>query len=259
MFKTAFFVSVYDPLYNGLVYLVDIVPTHDIGIAIVVLTIVVKVILYPLSRQAVRTQIAMREVAPEIEALKERFKDKQEEQARAIFALYKERGIRPFSSFLLILIQFPILFGLYWVFWQGGLPNVDMARLYSFVPAPEAVNMRFLNLFDMGGRSMILAALAGGTQYVYARLSMGPRKPREKTAEPSFSSDMAHSFDLQARYVLPAIVAVIAYTVSAAIPLYWTTSNLFMIGQEFLMGRRFREKTPQTPPTASVMTGSTQS
>jgi YidC/Oxa1 family membrane protein insertase len=250
MFKAAFFNFVYEPLYNGLVFLVDIVPAHDIGIAIIILTVLVKIILFPLSRQAIKTQIAMREIAPEVEAIKEKFKDKQEEQARAIFGLYRERGIRPFASFFLILIQFPILFGLYWVFWKGGLPAVDMNILYSFVPAPENVSMHFLNLFDMGERSIFLAALAGVTQFIYARLSMGPRKPREKTDKPSFSSDMAHSFDLQARFVLPVIVAGIAYTVTAAVPLYWTASNLFMIAQEYAMGRRFSDKA--LPPSENM-------
>lgn len=242
MFKSAFFTAVYDPLYNGLVYLVDIVPAHDVGIAVIILTILVKIFLLPLARQAIKTQIAMREIAPDVEAIKEKFKDKQEDQARAIFALYREKNIRPFASFFLILIQFPILFGLYWVFWKGGLPAIDPSILYSFVPAPETVNMHFLGLFDMGSRSVVLAALAGLTQLAYARLSMGPRKPREKSEKTSFSADMAHSFDLQARYVLPLIVAGIAYTVSAAVPLYWTTSNIFMLVQEYLMGRRFREK-----------------
>jgi YidC/Oxa1 family membrane protein insertase len=249
MFKAAFNTFVYDPLYNGLVYLVDVLPAHDIGIAVVLLTIAVKIVLFPLSRQAVRTQIAMREIAPEVEEIKVRLKDKQDEQARAIFALYRERGVRPFSSFFLILLQFPILFGLYFVFWKGGFPNVDPALLYSFVPLPEMVNMKFLGFFDMGERSIILAGLAGLTQLAYARLSMGPRKPREKTKEASFSADMAHSFDLQARYVLPIIVAGIAYTVAAAVPLYWTTSNLFMLAQEFAMGRRFSDKAV-TPGTA---------
>jgi YidC/Oxa1 family membrane protein insertase len=247
MFKTAFYNAIYDPLYNGLVYLVDVVPTHDIGIAIIILTILVKFVLFPLSRQAIKTQIAMRQIAPEVEAIREKFKEKQDEQARAIFALYRERGVRPFSSFLLILIQFPILFGLYWVFWHGGLPDVDPTMLYSFVPVPDMVNMEFLGLVDMRERSIILAALAGLTQLAYARLSMGPRKPREKSKEQSFSADMAHSFDLQARYILPLIVAGIAYTVASAVPLYWTASNLFMLAQEFLMGRRFTDTTTDAP------------
>jgi YidC/Oxa1 family membrane protein insertase len=249
----AFFTLVYDPLYNGLVYLVDIVPAHDMGIAVILLTIFVKIILLPLSRQAIKTQIAMRAIAPEVESIKEKFKDKQEEQARAIFALYRERNIRPFASFFLILIQFPVLFGLYWVFWKGGLPNVDTSILYSFVPPPERVNMDFLGILNMSERSIVLAAFAGLSQMLYARLSMGPRKPRAKTDNPSFSADMAHSFDLQARYMLPLIVAGIAYTVSAAIPLYWTASNLFMLAQEFAMGRRFKETA--VPPEHTGMTG----
>lgn len=251
MFKAAFWNFVYEPLYNGLIFLVDVVPQHDMGLAVIGLTIAVKIALYPLSKQAIRTQAAMRTIAPEIEALKEKYKDKQEEQARAIFALYKERGIRPFSSFLLILIQFPVLFGLYWVFWKGGLPSVDTSILYSFIPAPDTVSMDFLGIADMRERSIVLAVLAGITQLIYARLSMGPRKAREQSS-PSFSADLAHSFDLQARYILPVIIAGIAYTVAAAVPLYWTTSNLFMIGQELLMGRRFRENSA----TPSIQKGS---
>ncbi len=240
MISGAFNTLIYNPLYNGLVFFVDIVPAHDVGFAVIMLTIVVRVILFPLSRQAVRTQTAMRDVAPEIEALKVKFKDKQEEQARAIFALYRERNIRPFASFFLVLLQLPILFGLYWVFWRGGLPAVHADLLYAFVPVPEDVNMKFLNLIDMGSRSAVLAFFAGATQLIYARLSMGPRKPASK-GDGSFSGDMARSFDLQARYVLPVMIAGISYTVSAAVPLYLIASNTFMILQEFAMGRRFKE------------------
>jgi YidC/Oxa1 family membrane protein insertase len=241
MFKATFFNLIYEPLYNGLVFLVDIVPAHDIGIAVVILTIFVKLILLPLSRQAIRTQSLMREIAPEVERLKEKYKEKPEEQARAIFALYRERNIRPFATFFLIFLQLPILFGLYWVFWKGGFPAINADTLYAFVPVPERVNMEFLGIVDMSERSIFLAALTGLTQYLYTRLSMGKRKPRVKEDKPTFSSDMAHSFDLQARYVLPLLFAGISYTLAAALPLYWTTSNVFMIAQEFVMGRRFSE------------------
>lgn len=251
MISSIFNTLVYNPLYNGLVFFVDVVPTHDVGIAVVLLTIVVRIILFPLSRQAVRTQAAMREVAPEIEEIKKKFKDKQEEQARAIFALYRERNIRPFASFFLVLLQLPILFGLYWVFWKGGLPNVHPEYLYSFVPTPQDVNMKFLGLIDMGSRNVVLAFLAGVTQLIYARLSMGPRK-KVAASDGSFSSDMARSFDLQARYVLPIMIGGIAYTVSAAVPLYWVASNTFMILQEFAMGRRFNEKKATVGPNDGI-------
>lgn len=239
MISHLFHVIVYDPLYNGLVYLVGIIPSHDMGLAVIALTIVARVIIYPLSKRAVETQMAMKKIAPEVEKVKEKYKDNREEQGKAIFALYKERDVHPFASFGLILIQFPVLIGLYWVFYAGGFPKVDSTRLYSFVHAPPLINMEFLGLIDMGKRSILLAVLAAVTQMIYSRLSMGPRGSQTVT-EATLSSDMAKSFDIQARYVLPIIIGVIGYTITAAAPLYWVTSNIFMIGQELAAGRKWK-------------------
>jgi len=240
MIGAVFNAIIYAPLYNGLVFLVGLIPTHDVGIAVILLTILVRIILFPLSRRAIATQIQMKKIAPEIEVLKEKYKDRREEQGRAILALYRERGVRPFASFGLLLVQLPVLIGLYWVFSHGGLPEVIPSILYSFVSVPPAVDMVFLGFIAMDGHSIILAFLAGATQFVYTRLSVGKRATApEKPAGASFSGDLARSFDLQARYILPVMVGVISYYVVAAAPLYWVTSNLFMIGQEYLAGRRF--------------------
>ncbi|MBI5457614.1 membrane protein insertase YidC [Candidatus Kaiserbacteria bacterium] len=241
MISQLFHAAVYDPLYNGVTFFVGVIPSHDIGLAIIALTIVVRIIIFPLSGRAIKAQMAMKKIAPEIELLKAKYKDKREEQGKAIFALYKERGVHPFSSIGLVLIQFPILIGLYWVFYAGGFPEVDPSLLYSFVHVPPSVNMEFLGVLDMSKRSVILAVLAAVTQFIYTRLSMGPRG-QATAVEASLSSDMARSFDLQARYVLPAIIGVIAYTIPSAAPLYWVTSNIFMIIQEYASGRRFDQK-----------------
>jgi YidC/Oxa1 family membrane protein insertase len=238
MISTVFNAAIYNPLYNGLVYLVGIIPTHDIGIAVVILTIIVRIVVYPLSRRAVQAQLDMKKVAPEITKIRDKYKDDKQGESKAIFALYKERDIHPFASFLLILVQFPILIGLYWVFSRGGWPMIDVARLYSFVHVPSVVNMEFLGIQNMAGHSIVLAFLAALTQFLYTRLSMGPRGVKTAT-EASFSDDMAKSLDVQARFVLPAVIGVIAYVAVAAAPLYWVTSNTFMIAQEYLAGRRF--------------------
>jgi membrane protein insertase Oxa1/YidC/SpoIIIJ len=95
----------------------------------------------------------------------------------------------------------------------------------------------------MHSHSVLLAALAAISQFVYTRLSMGPAATKDPSpVESSLSGDMAKSFDMQARYVLPVMIGVIAYTVAAAAPLYWLTSNIFMICQEYLSGRRFNFK-----------------
>ncbi len=242
MITNIFDAVVYFPIYNALVYFVDIIPGHDIGIAVIIVTILVRIVLWPLARRAVKTQMGIKAITPEVEAIKKKFKDKPEEQGRAIFALYKERDIHPFSSFLVLLIQLPILLGLYWVFALGGFPEVNPEYLYSFVPMPGNVNMEFLGIFNMAGNSIVLAVIAMAAQFTYTRLSMGPRgsaTPMENV-EASFSKDLAKSMDVQMRYVLPLIVGVIGYTVAAAAPLYWATSSIFMIGQEYLMGRRFK-------------------
>ena len=231
---------IYDPLYNGLIFLIGIIPTHDVGVAVILLTLVARIILYPLSKRAVAAQMAMKSVTPDIEALKKKHEKDREAQSKAIFALYKERNIKPFSGIALLLVQFPILIGLYWVFSRGGLPNVDASLLYSFVHVPVAINMNFLGIINMSGHSFVLALTAAITQFLYTRLSMGPASTIDADPlESTLSGDMAKTFDVQARYVLPVMIGGIAYSIGAAAPLYWTAGNLFMLAQEYASGRRF--------------------
>lgn len=238
MISAIFHTVVYDPLYNALIFFVDVIPTHDVGIAVIALTILVRVILIPLSRRASETQSAMRKIAPEVEEIKEKYKNSREEQSKAIFALYKERGVHPFAGIGLLFLQLPVLISLYWIFAQGGLPEIKPELLYAFIPISPEVSMEFLGLIDMAGHSLILGLLAAGTQFFYTRLSMGKREPVKPTGTPSFSGELARSFDLQARYVLPATFVVLSYFIPNAAMLYLITSNTFMVVQEFAMGRR---------------------
>lgn len=240
MIGAAFHTFIYQPLYNGLVFLIDIVPAHDVGLAVIALTVVARIFLIPLSRRAVQTQLAMKGLTPEIESIKKKYATDREAQGRAIFALYRERDIHPFAGLGLVLLQFPLLVGLYWVFSHGGLPAIDVGILYAFVPAPAGIQMDFLGFIPMSGQSIVLAITAALSQFVYTRLSMGaPATKDPSPVESSLSEDLAKSFDMQARYVLPVFIGVISYYVAAAAPLYWTTSNLFMIAQEYVNGRRF--------------------
>ena len=89
----------YKPLYNALVFLVDILPSHSLFIAVVILTFVVRLIISPLSYKALKTQIRTKALQPKINKIKETITDKQE-QARKTFEMYKEEGVNPFSSIL---------------------------------------------------------------------------------------------------------------------------------------------------------------
>lgn len=227
----------FDPIYNGLVLFIDTIPGGDVGLAIIAITVVVKFILLPLSVRAAKTQKAIREIEPQLKELKEKHKDDREALARATMAIYSEAGIKPFSSIFLVMLQIPIVFALYLAVLKGGgvaLPAINTALLYSFIPTPETVNMIFLGLVDIAAKSWPLAILAGLTQYVYAHMSLPKLEPR-KEGEVDFKADFARSMNMNMRYVLPAVIAFVAYTLSASVALYFTISNLAAIAQEFVL------------------------
>jgi YidC/Oxa1 family membrane protein insertase len=238
MFSYIWHTFFFDPIYNGLIFFIDTIPGGDVGLAIVGITIVVKLILLPLSIRAAKTQKLMREIEPRLKEIKETHKDDRETLARETMTAYKEMGIRPFASIFLLFFQIPIVIALYWSVYRGGgvpLPDINVDLLYAFVPTPETANMIFLGLIDVAGKSLPLAALAGITQFFHARLAMPAPEPRAKDAAPDLKADFARSMSLQMRYVMPVIIFIVAYTISAAIALYFTVSNLMAIGQEYIV------------------------
>jgi YidC/Oxa1 family membrane protein insertase len=126
MFNILWHTIIYNPLYNALIFLLDIVPGADIGIAVIILTVFVKVLLFPLAHKVARTQATINQIQPQLDKLKDKYKDNKQEQTIKTLELYKKNGINPFFGFLVILIQLPIILGLYFVFYKGGLPSINM-------------------------------------------------------------------------------------------------------------------------------------
>ena len=231
----------FDPVYNSLVFFIDIVPGGDVGLAIIGTVILVKVVLLPLSLKAVRTQYAMRQIEPELKEIKEKYKDQREELAKHMMGLYRKAGVNPFASILLLFLQIPLVIALYLAVSNGGgiqLPAINTELLYSFIPAPAAPDMQFLGLIDMAGRSLLLAALAGGAQFIHAQLAMPALAKKEAGAKPNFKDDFARSMQVQMKYVMPVLIFIFAYTLSAAIALYFAVSNVVAIAQEYVVRRQ---------------------
>lgn len=231
--KQGFFATIfYIPLYNALIFLVSVMPGKSAGLAVVALTILIRIVLYPLSKKSIRTQLQMKRIEPDVQRIKEKVSDKQE-QARQMMDLYKKNGINPFAGFLLLLIQLPILIALYQVF-QSGLPSVNADLLYGFVRMPESVSMSFLGI-DLLRKSIPLAILAVVTQFIQINISL-PKSVKKKD-NASFQSDLAHSMNVQMRYIFPLVLFPIAY-VSSVLAIYLTTSNVLMTLQELFVRRR---------------------
>jgi len=224
----------YGPLLNALAFLVSIVPGGDVGIAVIILTLIVKTILFPLSQRSIESQIKMNLLAPELKKIKDSGASK-EEQAKQTFELYKHHKTNPFSGCLLVLIQIPVIFALYYVFLKGI--DFKAVTLYPFVHAPENINMLFLGILDISQKKIIiLAILAGLSQYFQAYLM--PKPVVSDKFPTSFQENFAKSMQTQMKYVFPFVVAFIAYSVSGAVALYWITSNIFAIGQQLYANKK---------------------
>lgn len=231
IFSTIF----YKPLYNALVFGLSVIPGANLGVTIVTLTLLVRGILLPFSHKSVVSQAKMRAIAPELERVKEKYKDDKQEQAKKTMELYKEHGVNPFSGCIVVLIQLPVLFALYFVFRATNALTSD--TLYSFVHLPAVVSTMFLGI-DLAKKSIILAALAAIAQFFQIKLSVPPVPPLAEGAKPSFKDDFARSFSMQMKYMLPIIVFGVSYSISAAVALYWTTSNIFSIAHELYVKRK---------------------
>ncbi len=235
----------YQPLYNALVFLVGIVPFNDIGIAIIVLTAIVWLILFPFTHRSAIARRKMKEIEPEIRKIKEKFKDNSQEQAKRTMALYRQHGVSPFSGFFMILIQFPVLFAIYRLF-SGGL-KFNSANLYFFVSLPLFFRIEFLGLIDLSQKSYVLAGLAAITQFFQIRLSLPDIK---KTDGNSMGSSFARSMNIQFRYIMPVFIFFIALKFSSALALYWTAMNVFAILHEAIVAHKAKKASEKTNGTA---------
>ncbi len=241
MFSFLYHNIVFDPLYNGLIFLMDIFPWMDAGIAVIIFTIVIRLILFPLSKKAIVTQVRMRELEPELRKIRETLKDDKQAQALKTMALYKEKKVSPFSSFFVLLIQLPIIYALYSIFMNAGLPEVNADLLYSFVKIP-VVDMNFLGIVNIGTSNIILALIAAATQYFQLHYSLSSTPPPDSTK--GSQADMAYNMTKNMKYVFPVVVFIISYSISAVVPIYWAISSLFTLGQELVVRRHLAKHQP---------------
>jgi len=173
----------------------------------------------------------MKKVEPEIALIKEKYKEDTQTQTKKILEVYKTNKINPFASFLVLLIQLPIILALFWVF-QAGF-TFTSTELYSFVALPAVISTKLFGVFSILEKSWILALLTGVTQYIQTVLTLPPAPPKKKDDTPNFKDDFARSMNMNMRYFMPIFITFIAYNLSAAISIYWVTSNLFSIAQEY--------------------------
>ncbi|MBI2024524.1 MAG: YidC/Oxa1 family membrane protein insertase [Candidatus Harrisonbacteria bacterium] len=226
-----FHTILYQPLFNALVFLYENIAFEDLGIAIILLTLIIRFILYPLFYKSFKNQTLMQKIQPEIKKIQHDHKDNKEKQAQAMIELYRRHKVNPFSSFLLILVQLPVLIVLYRLFLNGFSPEA-FADLYAFVPQPAEINNFFLGLIDLQKRSILVVVLAVVLQYFQGRLSL-PKKT---------SDDPAAKVSRSMVVIGPVLTLVILTSLPAAIGVYWLASSAFSIVQQIIVNKKLRKE-----------------
>jgi len=232
MLKTLYNEILYRPIFNVLVFLYNIIPGHDFGIAIIILTILILAILFPLSYNLIKSRQALSAIQPKIKEIQKKYKTK-EEQGRELMKIYKEHNINPVSGCLPLLIQLPILMALYKVL-INVLQPASLSALYPFVKHPGTINSLFLGILNLAKVSPILAGLAGVSQFLYSKLMMKYSPPTPQPSEQK-GADIQKMIGKQMTYIFPFMIVIFGLNVPAGLTLYWVVFSLLSMGRDYYL------------------------
>ncbi len=235
------------PILNLLVGITNVLPSHGVGWAIVIVTIIVRLVLLPSflhqARSMRKNQDKMKEIQHRIDEVKKKHKNDKAKQTEETMKIYREAGINPASGCLPLLVQLPILIALYRVFFSGLTPDTYQF-LYPFVDAPMQLSFSFLGI-DLGAPSLLLGVVAGIFQFVQMRY-LSPQ-PQGAPGANEDAAKMMESMQKNMTYIFPAMTIFIALRLPAALALYWAVSTLFGIVQQIIVKRSLHLKA--NPPS----------
>lgn len=260
-------IGVYQPILNTLVFLIEKMPGHSLGWALIALTLIIRTLLLIPSQRAMRSQRKMQDIQPKLEELKKKYKDNQEKLAIETMKLWKNNKVNPFGSCLLLLVQFPILIALYYVV-QGGLHPDKVGLLYESIAANfsfDLIQTQFLGLNLLEINFFVLPLIVGGLQYIQMSLAMSrakKKKEEKKTSakevakkiesERDFQSEMQMATNMM-KYVMPVMIAFFTASLPAGVGLYWGTSTTYGIFQQLVVNKEGTKLKDSDEPIVRVI------
>lgn len=227
MFETLF----YQPILNLIIFLYNLVPFNDLGVAIILLVLIIKLVFFPLSRKSIASRKALSDLQPQIDELKVKYKDDKAALSQATLALYKTNKVNPFSSCLPLLIQFPFLIAVFRIFRDGVSEHLGL--LYPFISRPEQVNNLSFGFLDLSSPNVYLAVLAGLAQFVQAKMMMS--KQPEVKGDGAKDENMMAIMSKQMMYFTPIITVFIGIKLPGGLTFYWFILTIFTILEQWLI------------------------
>ncbi len=255
LISSFFNIFLYQPLMNILVLFYQIIPGHDFGIAIILLTLLIRLLLYPVSAKGVKSQKIINEIQPEIKEIQEKYKDQKEIQVKKILEIYKKAKISPFSAIAPLIIQLPVLIALYRVLW-GVQTTEALSHLYSFIPTPTEIVPLFLKKIDLahigfiqdingdsrfliGNLLIILGAVIA--QFIQMKMVLSKKPKIKNIKKNSQNQEIAEKMQKQMVYFFPFFTLFILMKLPLAIGLYWLVSTLFSVIQQYFIFKDYKK------------------
>ncbi len=216
------------PIFNLLMFFYVYVTGHDLGIAIILLTIVILLLLWPIQRKAMKAQVVLQQLQPKIKELEKMYKGDKQKQAEEMMKLYKTQEINPFSGILMMFLQWPIFFAMYRIF-VDVFNTSNMGLLYGFIPRPEVVSTMFLGVIDLKLPSIPLAILAAILQIIQIRIMM------------KRSGAAANKSQKIMNYVFAGLIVYLLFIWPAALALYYSVFTVFSILQQIIIQKELEK------------------
>ena len=231
IFSDLFRILLWQPLFNLLILFYLYLPGNDFGIAIIALTILVRLILWPWQKKAIHSQLVLQKIQPKIKELQEKYKNDNEKLGREFLKLTRSQKVNPFFGTFITFLQLPILIALYRVFWQG-FSEENLKYLYPFMKRPEILDPSFLGMIDLSQPNLIMVILLAIVSFLQQRMMTKKRKTK-KSFEDVFQAQML--------YIMPVFIALIFLRLPSALALYLIVSTIFAILQQKIVEKELAE------------------
>ncbi len=239
LITSTFTTLIFQPLYNLLVIVYVAIP--DIGVAIILLTIGIRLLLLPLTKKSIESQKKMQEVQPELKKIQEKYKHDKQLQGQKVMQFYKEKKVNPAGGCLPMIVQLIFLIALYRVFMLGLNPTGTSDLVYSFVKDPGTLNPVAFGFFDLSKPNILLAGITAIAQYFQGKMMLAKKKtiakeaPKKNDSKEKDEPDFGTMMQQQMVYMGPILTIVIGMKFAAGLILYWLVTTVFMIIQQWFI------------------------
>ncbi len=225
----------YQPMLNILIWLYGLI--GNFGVAIIILTLLIKLFLRPLNKKAIASQKAMSEIQPKMQEIQNKYKNDREKQALELVSLYKRENFNPFAGFLLLFLQIPIILALFYVVKNGINVSEIGQSLYFFVKLPSAIYPYLINfngyeILDLSKPNVYLAILTAGAQYLQIKTSAPQSITKSKDGENNNMNEIGNIMQKQMGFFVPIMTFIVLFNLPAALGLYWIVSTVVSVFEQ---------------------------